>query len=64
MIFAAFNGAACVHMFLFAHETAGLTLEEMDELFDSGRPAVSDTVVYALSLSLFSLTILMERTCC
>ncbi|XDG05817.1 hypothetical protein ABKA04_005432 [Annulohypoxylon sp. FPYF3050] len=39
MIFAAFNGAACVHMFLFAHETAGLTLEEMDELFDSGRPA-------------------------
>ncbi|KAI1095683.1 general substrate transporter [Rostrohypoxylon terebratum] len=39
VIFAALNAAACVHMFLFAHETAGLTLEEMDELFDSGRPA-------------------------
>ncbi|KAI0887930.1 general substrate transporter [Annulohypoxylon maeteangense] len=39
MIFAAFNGAACIYMSLFAHETTGLTLEEMDDLFDSGRPA-------------------------
>ncbi|KAI1211362.1 general substrate transporter [Annulohypoxylon truncatum] len=39
MIFAACNGAACLHMGLFAHETAGLTLEEMDDVFDSGRPA-------------------------
>ncbi|KAF2009761.1 general substrate transporter [Aaosphaeria arxii CBS 175.79] len=39
MIFAAFNGAALVHMFLLAPETKGKTLEEMDEVFDSGRPA-------------------------
>ncbi|KAI2472818.1 general substrate transporter [Annulohypoxylon bovei var. microspora] len=39
MIFAAFNGAAFIHMALFAHETTGLTLEEMDDVFDSGRPA-------------------------
>ena len=39
MIFAAFNGAALIHMFLTAHETKGKTLEEMDEVFDSGRPA-------------------------
>ncbi|KAI1387353.1 general substrate transporter [Hypoxylon trugodes] len=39
MIFAAFNGAACMHMALFAHETKGKTLEEMDDVFDSGRPA-------------------------
>ncbi|KAF2262445.1 general substrate transporter [Lojkania enalia] len=39
MIFAAFNGAALVHMFLTAPETKGKTLEEMDEVFDSGRPA-------------------------
>ncbi|KAI9800523.1 MAG: MFS sugar transporter [Sarcosagium campestre] len=38
MIFAAFNGAASVHMFLTAPETKGKTLEEMDEVFDSGRP--------------------------
>ena len=39
MIFAAFNGAAFIHMFLAAPETKGKTLEEMDEVFDSGRPA-------------------------
>ncbi|KAF2457858.1 high affinity glucose transporter [Lineolata rhizophorae] len=39
MIFAAFNGAAFIHMFLLAPETKGKTLEEMDEVFDSGRPA-------------------------
>lgn len=39
MIFTAFNGAACIHMTLMAPETKGYTLEEMDEVFDSGRPA-------------------------
>jgi hypothetical protein len=39
MIFATFNGLACIHMFLAAPETRGKTLEEMDEVFDSGRPA-------------------------
>ncbi|KAI2628191.1 general substrate transporter [Xylaria nigripes] len=39
MIFAAFNGAAFIHMTLMAPETKGYTLEEMDEVFDSGRPA-------------------------
>lgn len=39
MIFAAFNGAALIHMFLTAPETKGKTLEEMDEVFDSGLPA-------------------------
>ncbi|KAI0394212.1 general substrate transporter [Xylariaceae sp. FL0594] len=39
MIFAAFNGAAFIHMALMAPETKGYTLEEMDEVFDSGRPA-------------------------
>lgn len=34
MIFAAFNGAALVHMFLTAPETKGKTLEEMDDVFD------------------------------
>ncbi len=38
-IFGAFNAAAFIHMFLTAHETKGFTLEEMDEVFDSGRPA-------------------------
>lgn len=38
-IFAAFNGAACIHMFLLAPETKGKTLEEMDDVFDSGLPA-------------------------
>lgn len=39
LIFAAFNLGAFVHMFLTAPETKGKTLEEMDEVFDSGRPA-------------------------
>lgn len=39
MIFATFNGLALIHMFLTAPETKGKTLEEMDEVFDSGRPA-------------------------
>ncbi|KAF2761109.1 high affinity glucose transporter [Pseudovirgaria hyperparasitica] len=39
MIFATFNGAALIHIFLTAPETKGKTLEEMDEVFDSGRPA-------------------------
>ncbi|KAH8808515.1 high-affinity glucose transporter [Xylogone sp. PMI_703] len=39
MLFATFNGLALIHMFLTAPETKGKTLEEMDEVFDSGRPA-------------------------
>ena len=39
MIFATFNGAAFIHMFLTAPETKGKTLEEMDEVFESGLPA-------------------------
>jgi hypothetical protein len=39
MIFATFNGMALIHMFLAAPETKGRTLEEMDEVFDSGVPA-------------------------
>ncbi|KAF2500236.1 MFS sugar transporter-like protein [Lophium mytilinum] len=39
MIFATFNGLALIHMFLTAPETKGKTLEEMDEVFDSGIPA-------------------------
>jgi MFS family permease len=39
MIFATFNGLALIHMFLMAPETKGRTLEEMDEVFDSGVPA-------------------------
>ncbi|KAK4112932.1 MFS sugar transporter-like protein [Canariomyces notabilis] len=38
-IFGAFNAAAFVHMALMAPETKGFTLEEMDDVFDSGRPA-------------------------
>lgn len=38
-IFAAFNGAALIHMALLAPETKGYTLEEMDEVFNSGIPA-------------------------
>ena len=34
MIFAAFNGAAFIHMFFTAPETKGITLEEMDDVFD------------------------------
>lgn len=39
MIFATFNGLAFIHMTLLAPETRGFTLEEMNEVFDSGRPA-------------------------
>lgn len=39
MIFAAFNACALIHMFFTAYETKGRTLEEMDEVFDSGHPA-------------------------
>ena len=39
MIFATFNGLAFIHMFFAAPETRGKTLEEMDEVFDSGLPA-------------------------
>jgi MFS family permease len=39
MIFATFNALALIHMFLAAPETKGRTLEEMDEVFDSGVPA-------------------------
>ncbi|KAK4461940.1 MFS sugar transporter-like protein [Cladorrhinum samala] len=38
-IFGAFNAAALVHVALLAPETKGYALEEMDEVFDSGRPA-------------------------
>lgn len=39
MIFATFNALAFIHIFLTAPETKGRTLEEMDEVFDSGiRP--------------------------
>ncbi|OIW24713.1 general substrate transporter [Coniochaeta ligniaria NRRL 30616] len=38
-IFGAFNAAAFVHMALTAPETKGYTLEEMDDVFDSGLPA-------------------------
>lgn len=39
MIFATFNGLSFIHMTLLAPETRGFTLEEMDDVFDSGRPA-------------------------
>ena len=38
-IFGAFNAAAFIHMGLMAPETKGYTLEEMDDVFDSGLPA-------------------------
>lgn len=38
-MFGAFNGIAFINMFLLAPETKGRTLEEMDEVFDSGIPA-------------------------
>lgn len=48
MIFAAFNGAALIHMFLTAPETKGKTLEEMDEVFDvsSRSLAIPDWVIH------------------
>jgi len=39
MMFGTFNAVALIHMFLTAPETKGKTLEEMDEVFDSGLPA-------------------------
>jgi len=39
MIFATFNGLALIHIFVAAPETKGKTLEEMDEVFESGLPA-------------------------
>jgi MFS family permease len=39
MIFGTFNAVAFIHMFLTAPETKGKTLEEMDDVFDSGLPA-------------------------
>lgn len=39
MIFGAFNALALIHVFLAAPETKGKMLEEMDEVFDSGRKA-------------------------
>lgn len=38
-VFGAFNAAAFVHMALMAPETKGFTLEEMDNVFNSGIPA-------------------------
>lgn len=38
IIFAVFNGLAFVHMFLAAPETKGMTLEEMDRVFETSRP--------------------------
>lgn len=38
-IFGAFNAAAFIHMLLMAPETKGFTLEEMDDVFNSGIPA-------------------------
>lgn len=38
-IFGAFNAAAFLHMALMAPETKGFTLEEMDDVFNSGIPA-------------------------
>jgi len=38
-IFGAFNAAAFIHMLLMAPETKGFTLEEMDDVFNSGLPA-------------------------
>ncbi|KFY91657.1 hypothetical protein V498_05368 [Pseudogymnoascus sp. VKM F-4517 (FW-2822)] len=39
MVFGTFNGLALIHVFLAAPETKGKMLEEMDEIFDSGRKA-------------------------
>lgn len=36
-IFAAFNFAACLHIFFCFPETAGRTLEEVEEIFDQGH---------------------------
>lgn len=39
MVFAGFNAMAFIHMFISAPETKGKSLEEMSEVFESGRPA-------------------------
>ena len=39
MIFATFNGCALIHMWLCAYETKGMTLEEMEEVFEGGEKA-------------------------
>ena len=39
MIFGSFNVLAFIHVFFAAPETKGKTLEEMDEVFDTRRPA-------------------------
>ncbi|KFZ16938.1 hypothetical protein V502_04819, partial [Pseudogymnoascus sp. VKM F-4520 (FW-2644)] len=39
MVFGTFNGLALIHIFLAAPETKGKMLEEIDEIFDSGRKA-------------------------
>lgn len=39
MIFGGFNALAFLHVFFAAPETKGKTLEEMDEVFDTRRPA-------------------------
>lgn len=38
-IFATFNALAFFHTAFFAPETKGFTLEEMDDVFNSGLPA-------------------------
>lgn len=38
MIFGCFNAMGFIHLFLTARETKGKTLEEMDDVFDSGLP--------------------------
>lgn len=52
MIFAAFNGAALIHMFLTAPETKGKTLEEMDDVFDvcSFRLSIYPSLSYPLTI--------------
>ena len=39
MIFGSFNALAFIHVWVAAPETKGKTLEEMDEVFEVGRPA-------------------------
>ncbi|KAL8696183.1 MAG: hypothetical protein Q9201_007786 [Fulgogasparrea decipioides] len=39
VLFGAFNACAAVQVWLSVRETKGKTLEEMDEVFESGRPA-------------------------
>ena len=39
MVFAGFNACAAVQVWLSVRETKGKTLEEMEEVFESGMPA-------------------------